>query len=158
MLRLLRLVKLLMLTRDLWMPVTGMLKALGVIFWAIVLLVIVSYTCGIFMTSIYGQAWPARTHPEIFEQWGSPPRAVLSMLQLATNNTLGSSWVLLLGGGHGFNPLPVLVVFILTTLVSGAGTIEDVRHEHVRKARFLTSASGSTTSRTLGIGTPACWP
>ena len=55
-LRLLRLVKLLMPMRDLWMPVAGTLKALEVIFWAIVLLLIVSYTCGILMTFIYGLA------------------------------------------------------------------------------------------------------
>ena len=161
MFRLLRLVKLLVLMRDLWMLVAGMLKSPGVIFWAIVLLLIVSYTCGIFMTFIYGQAWPARTHPEIFEQWGSLPRAALSMLQLKTYDTLGSSWVLLLGGGHGLNPLPALGVFILATLVSGVGIIGDVRHKHVRKASKLvpfTSVSGSTSSRTLGMGTSACWP
>lgn len=102
LMRLVRLVRLLKLLKELWLLVSGMMESMRILFWAILMLIFVIYIVALFMQTTVGCPtckWKDDEH--IQEYWGSIPRTMMSLMQIATYDGWGDIVRYLIEGPPG---------------------------------------------------------
>jgi len=86
MLRMLRLVKFLKLFKELWLLVHGLVKAVSVLSWVMVLIIIVVYVAALFMTSVVGHECDVvyTSFADCDEMFGTIPKSMYTLFQVIT--------------------------------------------------------------------------
>eukprot|EP00930_Biecheleria_cincta_P096708 TRINITY_DN88517_c0_g1_i1.p1 TRINITY_DN88517_c0_g1~~TRINITY_DN88517_c0_g1_i1.p1 ORF type:complete len:1368 (+),score=297.23 TRINITY_DN88517_c0_g1_i1:43-4104(+) len=85
LMRLLRLVRLLKLLKSLWLLVSSMFSSVRVLFWAVFMLLMVSYIFGILFYELSNMGGGLTDEQDKLE-WGGVFQAMLSLVQVATYN------------------------------------------------------------------------
>lgn len=94
LLRLARLVRLIRMFKELWLVVQGLAESCKVLFWVIILLFLVIYTFGIFMTvMVGGECDDMPNFPNCRDMFYHVPGSMITMFQIMS----GDSWSMEVG-------------------------------------------------------------
>lgn len=140
LMRLIRLVRLLKLLKNLWILVSGLMKAQAILMWAVLLLFLIAYAFGILMLELYGKEDLYRDNDEVQLHFGSIAQAVLSMMQVATFDSYVPMWKTFIEGDETYEPSPMAgAVFLVFMPITGLGIL------NLMVGVLLTSALEVTT-------------
>jgi len=84
LLRLIRLVRLFNLFQELWILVSGLFHSISVLFWSIMMILLFCYIFGVGLFEALREFVSEPLDEEAFYHWGSVPKCMLSMAQIAT--------------------------------------------------------------------------
>lgn len=124
LMRLIRLVRLLKLLKELWLLVAGMLEAMRILGWSVLMLTFVVYIFALLLYEIVGRAETFKDDEYIYQHWGDLMRCMLTLVQIATYDGWGDIVRYLLEGpeddpDRAFPALIIVFVIYITITAMG---------------------------------------